>query len=160
MTRKQRRLILIGSSLSVLAFASGLVLYALSGSITLFHSPTDVVEKGVEPGARIRLGGLVEAGSVVRSEGLRVSFAVTDGRTSIPVTYQGVLPDLFREGQGVVTEGVIEAGRRFRADSVLARHDENYMPKEVADSLKRQGHWKPGDPAPNPNAAVSAPATR
>lgn len=161
MTRKQRRLTLIGSALGVLAIAAGLVLYALSGSITLFNSPTDVVEKDVQPGTRIRLGGLVESGSVQRSEGLRVTFNVTDGRNTIPVSYVGVLPDLFREGQGVVTEGVIEQGRRFRADSVLARHDENYMPREVADALKKDGHWKPGDPAPNPNAArPAAPATR
>lgn len=153
MTRKQRRLTLIGVALAVLGLAAGLVLYALSGSITLFHSPTDIVEKNLQPGQRIRLGGLVETGSVQRGDAMQVSFVVTDGRTTIPVTYRGVLPDLFREGQGVVTEGVLEAGRRFRADSVLARHDETYMPKEVADALKRQGHWKPGDPAPNPNAA-------
>lgn len=156
MTRKQRRLILIGSMGVVLAIAAGLVLYALSGSITLFHSPTDVVEKNVQPGTRFRLGGLVEAGSVRRGENMEVAFTVTDGRTTLPVAYRGVLPDLFREGQGVVTEGVLEPGGRFRADSVLARHDENYMPKEVADSLRRQGHWKPGDPAPNPNAAAPA----
>jgi cytochrome c-type biogenesis protein CcmE len=152
MTRKQRRLTLIGLALAVLGVAAGLVLYALSGSITLFHSPTDIVEKNVQPGQRIRLGGLVETGSVRRGENMHVSFVVTDGRTTIPVAYRGVLPDLFREGQGVVTEGVLEPGRQFRADSVLARHDETYMPKEVADALKQQGHWKPGDPPPNPNA--------
>jgi len=152
MTRKQRRLVLISLALGVLGLAAGLVLYSLSGSITLFQSPTDVVEKNLQPGTRMRLGGLVEGGSVRRGENMEVAFAVTDGRTTIPVTYRGILPDLFREGQGVVTEGVLGPDRSFRADSVLARHDENYMPKEVADSLKRQGHWKPGDPAPNPNA--------
>jgi cytochrome c-type biogenesis protein CcmE len=152
MTRKQRRLILIGFALGVLGLACGLVLYALSGSITLFNSPTDVVEKSLQPGTRMRIGGLVEAGSVKRGENMQVSFTVTDGQNSIPVSYRGVLPDLFREGQGVVTEGVLEPGRQFRADSVLARHDENYMPREVADSLKRQGHWRNGGPAPNPNA--------
>jgi cytochrome c-type biogenesis protein CcmE len=152
MTRKQRRLTLIGLALAVLALAAGLVLYSLSGSITLFQSPTDVVEKNLQPGTRMRLGGLVESGSIRRGENMEVAFVVTDGRTTIPVSYRGILPDLFREGQGVVTEGVLGADRSFRADSVLARHDENYMPKEVADSLKRQGHWKPGDPAPNPNA--------
>jgi cytochrome c-type biogenesis protein CcmE len=152
-TRKQRRLTLIGVSLAVLGLAAGLVLYALSGSITLFHSPTDIVEKNVQAGQRIRLGGLVEAGSVRRGENMQVSFVVTDGRTTIPVAYRGVLPDLFREGQGVVTEGVLEPGRQFRADSVLARHDETYMPREVADALKRQGHWRQGDPPPGPNAA-------
>ncbi|WP_439573901.1 cytochrome c maturation protein CcmE [Phreatobacter sp.] len=159
MTRKQRRLILIGAMGAVLTIAAGLVLYALSGSITLFHSPTDVVEKNVQPGTRFRLGGLVESGSVRRGENMEVAFVVTDGRATMQVAYRGVLPDLFREGQGVVTEGVLEPGGRFRADSVLARHDENYMPREVADSLKRQGHWKPGDPAPNPNATpAGAPA--
>ena len=152
MTRKQRRLVLISLALGVLGLAAGLVLYSLSGSITLFQSPTDVVEKNLQPGTRMRLGGLVEGGSVRRGENMEVAFAVTDGRTTIPVTYRGILPDLFRDGQGVVTDGVLGPDRSFRADSVLARHDENYMPKEVADSLKRQGHWKPGDPAPNPNA--------
>jgi len=154
MTRKQRRLVLIGLSLGVLSLAAGLVLYSLSGSITLFQSPTDIVEKNLQPGTRMRLGGLVEGGSIRRGENMEVAFVVTDGRTTIPVSYRGILPDLFREGQGVVTEGVLGPDRSFRADSVLARHDENYMPKEVADSLKRQGHWKPGDPAPNPNAPV------
>jgi cytochrome c-type biogenesis protein CcmE len=158
MTRKQRRLILIGAMGLVLATAAGLVLYALSGTITLFHSPTDVIERNIQPGTRFRLGGLVESGSVRRGENMEVAFAVTDGRSTMQVAYRGVLPDLFREGQGVVTEGVLEPGGRFRADSVLARHDENYMPREVADSLKRQGHWKPGDPAPNPNAVRSSPA--
>ncbi len=156
MTRKQRRLTLIGLALAVLGLAAGLVLYALSGSITLFHSPTDIVEKNLAAGQRIRLGGLVEAGSVRRGDNMQVSFVVTDGRNTIPVAYRGVLPDLFREGQGVVTEGVLEPGRQFRADSVLARHDETYMPREVADALKRQGHWKPGDPPPNPNTAPAA----
>lgn len=158
MTRKQRRLTLIGFSLGVLGVAAGLVLYALSGSITLFNSPTDVVEKAIQPGTRIRLGGLVEPGSIRRGEHMQVRFSVTDGRNSVPVAYTGVLPDLFREGQGVVTEGIIEPGRQFRADSVLARHDENYMPKEVADALKKQGHWK--DEKGYGGAASSAGAPR
>ena len=142
MTRRQRRLILIGSALGVLAVAVALVLGALKDSIVFFNSPTDVVEKHVPPGARIRLGGLVKPGSVVRSENLTVRFDVTDGANTIQVAYQGVLPDLFREGQGVVTEGVLQSSSAFKADSVLSKHDENYMPKEVADALKRQGHWK------------------
>ena len=143
MTRKQRRLVLIGSALAVLVLAVGLVLTALKDSIVFFNSPTDVVEKQVAPGARIRLGGLVQEGSVARGENLQVRFAVTDGRHTIPVAYQGVLPDLFREGQGVVTEGALDQAGTFKADSVLAKHDENYMPREVADRLKQQGHWKP-----------------
>ena len=142
MTRKQRRLVLIGSALAVLVLAVVLVLTALKDSIVFFNSPTDVVEKQIAPGARIRLGGLVKEGSVARSDNLQVRFAVTDGRNTIPVAYQGLLPDLFREGQGVVTEGVLEPSGTFRADSVLAKHDENYMPREVAERLKEQGHWK------------------
>src|SRR6478752_3750428 len=142
MTRKQRRLTLIGAGLGVLGLAAGLVLYALNDAIVFFNSPTDVVEKHVTPGARIRLGGLVKEGSITRGDNLQVRFAVTDGRHTIAVAYQGLLPDLFREGQGVVTEGALDQGGTFRADSVLAKHDENYMPREVADRLKQQGHWK------------------
>ena len=142
MTRKQRRLVLIGSALAVLVLAVGLVLTALKDSIVFFNSPTDVVEKQIAPGARIRLGGLVKEGSVARGDNLQVRFAVTDGRNTIAVAYQGVLPDLFREGQGVVTEGALDQTGTFKADNVLAKHDENYMPREVADRLKQQGHWK------------------
>src|SRR6476620_6112910 len=142
MSRKQRRLVLIGSSLGVLALAAVLVLSALKDSIVFFNSPTDVVEKHVAPGSRIRLGGLVQPGSLVRGDNLLVRFEVTDGNKSVPVSYTGILPDLFREGQGVVTEGALNAAGTFKADSVLAKHDETYMPKEVADALKKQGHWK------------------
>jgi len=122
--------------------ALGLVLVAMRDSIVFFNSPTDVVEKQIAPGTRIRLGGLVKAGSVARGESLQVRFDVTDGRNTVPVSYRGLLPDLFREGQGVVTEGALDGGGLFRADSVLAKHDENYMPREVAERLKQQGHWK------------------
>ena len=142
MTRKQRRLILIGSALSVLGLAAALVLAALKDSIVFFNSPTDIVEKGVQAGTRIRLGGLVQPGSLVRGDNLSVRFDVTDGNKAIAVNYKGALPDLFREGQGVIAEGALEAGGVFRADTVLAKHDETYMPKEVADALKKQGHWK------------------
>jgi len=150
MTRRQRRLVLIGSSLGVLAIAVALVLGALKDSIVFFNSPTDVAEKNIAPGTRIRLGGLVKEGSVVRGENLAVRFAVTDGKSTVQVAYQGLLPDLFREGQGVVTEGVVEGGGMFKADSVLAKHDEKYMPKEVADALKKQGHWKTDETAAAP----------
>ena len=142
MTRKQRRLTLIGAGLGVLGLAAGLVLYALNDAIVFFNSPTDVIEKQVAPGARIRLGGLVKPGTLVRGDNLKVRFEVTDGNKSVLVNYTGILPDLFREGQGIVTEGALEAAGTFRADSVLAKHDETYMPKEVADALKKQGHWK------------------
>jgi len=145
MTRKQRRLVLIGSSLGVLALAAALVLSALKDSIVFFNSPTDVVEKHIAPGTRIRLGGLVKPGTMQRGEKLAVSFEVTDGNRAIAVNYQGILPDLFREGQGVIAEGTVEPGGTFKADSVLAKHDEKYMPKEVADALKKQGHWKEGE---------------
>ena len=142
MTRKQRRLVLIGGSLGVLALAAVLVLSALKDSIVFFNSPTDVAENHVKPGTRIRIGGLVKEGSLRRGESLAVQFEVTDGRSTVPVAYQGLLPDLFHEGQGIVAEGALDPTGTFRADSVLAKHDETYMPKEVADALKKQGHWK------------------
>jgi cytochrome c-type biogenesis protein CcmE len=144
MTRKHRRLILIGSSLGVLALAAVLVLSALKDSIVFFNSPTDVVEKHVQPGSRIRLGGLVKEGTVQRGDNLAVRFEVTDGNRAIVVSYQGILPDLFREGQGIIAEGALEPGGGFKADSVLAKHDEKYMPKEVVDALKKQGRWEEG----------------
>jgi cytochrome c-type biogenesis protein CcmE len=153
LTRKQRRLVLIAAAGAVLFFAAGLVLFAMRDTIVFFYGPTEITEKGVAPGTRMRLGGLVEAGSVQRGPGQRVSFAVTDSTSSVRVTYDGLLPDLFREGQGVVTEGVFEGAGRFKADSVLAKHDETYMPREVADALKKQGHWQAGGTAPASPAA-------
>ena len=143
MTRKQRRLILIGSSLGVLAIAAVLVLSAMSDSIVFFNSPSDIVEKHIAPGTRIRVGGLVKPGSVQRGEDLRIRFDVTDGKSDIAVRFQGIVPDLFREGQGVVTEGKLEAGG-IAADMVLAKHDERYMPREVVDALKKAGRWQEG----------------
>jgi cytochrome c-type biogenesis protein CcmE len=142
MTRKRRRLILIGGALCVLAAAVGLMLNAFRDSIVFFNSPTDVAEKHIPPGTRIRIGGLVKAGSLVRGDDLKIRFDVTDGNRDIAVAYQGVLPDLFREGQGVVAEGALDSGGLFDADTILAKHDENYMPKEVADALKKSGRWK------------------
>ena len=152
MTRRQRRLALIGSALAVVAVAVALVLGALKDSIVFFNSPSDLAEKHIAPGARVRLGGVVKEGSLVRGENLQVRFDVTDGNSSVRVAYQGLLPDLFREGQGVVAEGALDASGIFKADSVLAKHDENYMPKEVADALKKQGRWKEGQ-----NQAGAAP---
>jgi cytochrome c-type biogenesis protein CcmE len=156
MTRRQRRLALIGSALAVLGVALALVLSAFRDSIVFFNSPTDVVERHIAPGSRIRLGGLVKEGSVVKGENLQVNFAVTDGNATIAVAYQGLLPDLFREGQGVVTEGIVEPSGTFKADTVLAKHDEVYMPKEVADALKKQGHWKGDSSAQAPTEQVGA----
>ena len=142
MTRKTRRLTLIGMAGGVLALALGLVLYAMSDTIVFFHAPADVAAKGVQPGTRFRLGGLVKEGSIKRAENQIITFEVVDARSSLPVRYQGILPDLFREGQGVVAEGMLDTSGAFKADTVLARHDETYMPREVADSLKAQGHWQ------------------
>ena len=144
MTRKQRRGVLIGLCLAVLGVAVGLVLYAMRDSIVFFYSPSDIAKMEMAPQQRIRLGGLVEMGSVERDKGTTVRFVVTDGAKTLPVRYTGVLPDLFREGQGVVTEGVFARDGTFRADSVLAKHDENYMPPEVAAKLKEQGVWREG----------------
>jgi cytochrome c-type biogenesis protein CcmE len=142
MTRKQRRLTMIGGAVAVLAIAAALVLNALRDSIVFFSTPSMAAEKHIPAGKRFRLGGMVRQGSVVRGDHLAATFDVTDGNATLPVAYQGILPDLFREGQGVVAEGAIDAGGVFRADTVLAKHDETYMPKDVADALKKQGHWK------------------
>ncbi len=142
MTRKQRRLTLIGVAGCVLAIALGLVLYAMNDTIVFFNSPADIQAKNVQPGTRFRLGGLVKEGTVRRDADQQITFEVMDAESSIQVSYKGLLPDLFREGQGIVAEGVLESGSVFRADTVLAKHDENYMPREVADTLKRQGHWQ------------------
>ena len=142
MTRKQRRLVMIGGSLTVLALAAALVLNALRDSIVFLSTPSMVAEKHVPAGRRFRLGGLVQPGSLARGENLQVTFKVGDGDATLPVSYKGILPDLFREGQGVVAEGALDSAGIFKADTVLAKHDETYMPKEVADALKKQGHWK------------------
>lgn len=141
MTRRQRRAVLLIGCVAVVGIAIGLVLTALRDTIVFFHTPSAVAEKGLQPGQRFRLGGLVAQGSLKRGTGTDVEFAVTDTAKTITVTYRGVLPDLFREGQGVVAEGVLDAAGHFRADTVLAKHDETYMPPEVAKALKEQGVW-------------------
>jgi cytochrome c-type biogenesis protein CcmE len=127
---------------AVLAVALGLALFALRDSIVFFYAPSEVAEKGLKAGTRFRLGGLVKQGSVARGENQSVSFVVHDPNRELAVRYTGLLPDLFREGQGVVAEGVLQADGSFKADSVLAKHDERYMPREVADALKKQGVWQ------------------
>lgn len=136
---------MIGGALVVLAIAAGLVLNALRDSIVFFSTPTMAAEKQIPVGKRFRLGGMVEQGSLVRGDNLAVSFKVSDGGATLPVNSKGILPDLFREGQGVVAEGAMDASGVFKADTVLAKHDENYMPKEVADALKKQGRWQEGE---------------
>ena len=143
MTRKQRRLSLIGSAGAVLALAVGLVLYALSDGIAFFATPSEIAAKPPSPDTRLRLGGLVETGSVVKETDGAVRFAVTDGKAAVPVHYTGILPDLFREGQGVVAEGRVDPAGYFAADTILAKHDETYMPKEVVEALKKSGEWRP-----------------
>jgi cytochrome c-type biogenesis protein CcmE len=146
MTRKQRRAVFIGLGVAILGLAVALVLFALRDTIVFFHTPSEVTAKHIPPGRRIRLGGLVANGSLKRGAGLTVGFAITDTAQTIPVTYTGILPDLFREGQGVVAEGKLDDAGRFLADSVLAKHDENYMPPEVAKALKQQGLWQHAPP--------------
>ncbi len=146
MTRKQRRAVMIGTGLAILGLAVGLVLVALRDTLVFFHTPSDVVEKQLAAGQRFRLGGLVGEGSVKKGADGEVSFVVTDSIKSLNVRYRGVLPDLFREGQGVVAEGKLVAADLFQADSVLAKHDETYMPPEVAKALKDKGVWQ-GTPA-------------
>ena len=147
MTRKRRRLVALGVGLVLLAAATALVLAAFNESLVFFYSPSELAGKQIGPERRIRIGGLVEQQSLARyAEGRGVAFRVTDGRTTIAVAYDGILPDLFREGQGVVAEGKLRRDGVFAATSVLAKHDEKYMPPEVADALKKAGRWQEGAP--------------
>lgn len=139
MTRKQKRLAVIGGGVAFLVAAVLLVMFAFSQSIAYFYVPGDLAKANVPPGTRIRLGGLVENGTLKRGEGSTITFTVTDTLSTVPVSYTGILPDLFREGQGVVAEGAFGSNGLFVADTVLAKHDETYMPKDVADRLKAQG---------------------
>ena len=156
--KKQRRLAFAVALLVAGIAGAALVVVALRDNVLFFYSPSDLVSNPVAPGQAFRIGGLVETGSVVRDQGLDVSFKVTDGKASVPVRYTGALPDLFREGQGVVALGSREADGVFTAREVLAKHDEKYMPPEVVDALKRSGHWEGGGAAPS--AAMPVPATQ
>lgn len=143
MRPKRRRLIFLLAPLAVLGLAVVLMLRAFDQNLVFFLTPSELAEREIAPGRRFRLGGLVEEGSVVRPEGsVETRFTVTDLMATVPVTYRGLLPDLFREGQGVVTEGAMGADGTFVATSVLAKHDENYMPAEVAEALRKSGQWK------------------
>ena len=150
MTRRSRRLGLVGAALAVMGVAAGIALYALRDNIVFFYSPTEVAEKAPQPGARLRVGGLVKADSLVKSSGENIAFVVTDGANDLKVAYQGLLPDLFREGQGVVAEGVLEGPGQLRAETILAKHDERYMPREVVNALKKQGRWREGEALAKP----------
>ena len=144
MTRKQRRFSLIAVCGAILGAAAALILVALNQNITFFRSPSDIAKLDLKAGTHMRIGGLVESGTLVKSDGAQVRFAVTDGGRSLQVAYHGLLPDLFREGQGVVAEGTLQADGSFIAETVLAKHDERYMPREVVDALKKEGRWQEG----------------
>ena len=145
MTRKHKRLAIVLASMAALGVGTALVLSAFRDNLVFFYSPTEIETKHVPPERRFRVGGLVEEKSVQRgSDGVTVSFRVTDMSHSVPVTYRGILPDLFREGQGVVCEGMLDAGGTFVASEVLAKHDERYMPPEVVKALKASGKWQEG----------------
>jgi cytochrome c-type biogenesis protein CcmE len=148
MTRKRRRMLYVLVGMAILGSAVGLALYSLRSGIVFFYSPTDVLARQQLP-ARFRMGGLVEKGSVVKqADGLTIRFRLTDLKNSLAVAYRGVLPDLFREGQGVVVEGGLAPDGSFQATEVLAKHDEKYMPPEVAKALKANGEWRPGQTQP------------
>jgi cytochrome c-type biogenesis protein CcmE len=138
MKPRQKRFVFIAVAIAAVSVAVGLVLYALRGNVNLYFTPTQVFNNEVPSGRSFRIGGLVEEGSVKREkDGLTVNFVITDTHKSIPVVYKGILPDLFKEGKGVVAQGKVEANGVMLADEVLAKHDENYMPPEAADALKK-----------------------
>jgi cytochrome c-type biogenesis protein CcmE len=143
MKRKHKRLFFVLGGMAALGIAAGLVVSAFDDNLVFFFSPTELQAKEVRPDQRIRIGGLVEEGSLAKqADGVTVGFRVTDLTTVLPVTYKGILPDLFREGQGVVAEGTLGPDGVFVASEVLAKHDENYMPREVAEALKKSGQWQ------------------
>lgn len=145
MSRKQQRMSMIGGVFVVALLAVGLTLTALNKAVAYFYTPSELEKLETPPEAVIRLGGLVKAGSITHGNNATVHFVVTDEIATTPVTFTGVLPDLFREGQGVVVQGRIDAKGALQASEVLAKHDENYMPREVADALKEQGRWREGE---------------
>ncbi|HVA35352.1 MAG TPA: cytochrome c maturation protein CcmE [Stellaceae bacterium] len=146
MTRKRRRLYFVIGGLALLGLAVGLTLSALNDNLVFFYGPSDLAAKHIPPGRLVRLGGLVAGGSYKHeANGSTIDFIVTDGKTSVPVTYSGTIPDLFREGQGVVVEGRLAANGTFMASTLLAKHDERYMPPEVVDALKKAGRWQEGE---------------
>jgi len=161
MKPRQKRFVFIAVALAGIAMAVGLVLYALRGNVNLYFTPTQVFNNEVPKGRSFRIGGLVEEGSVKREkDGLTVNFVITDTHKSIPVVYKGILPDLFKEGKGVVAQGTVENGV-MRAEEVLAKHDENYMPPEAADALKKAKEANAADAAAIPsNAPVAVPVAK
>lgn len=146
MTRRSRRILFVAALFGAASLATLLVLTALKGSVAYFYTPSDLAKLSETPAGLLRLGGLVAPGSVKFAAGgeAAVAFTISDETASTPVTYRGVLPDLFREGQGVIVQGRLGPDGVVVASEVLAKHDETYMPKEVADALKEQGRWKEG----------------
>lgn len=143
MKPKHKRLSFVVIGMALLTAATILILFALNDSVVFFYSPSDLAEQDVQPDRRFRLGGLVEENSVVRADdGVTTTFRVTDLASTVSVSFRGLLPDLFREGQGVVAEGQLDAKGVFVASEVLAKHDENYMPPEVAEALRKSGQWQ------------------
>ncbi|MFQ5439561.1 MAG: cytochrome c maturation protein CcmE [Paracoccaceae bacterium] len=140
--KKKRRIQLVVVAFLFLATATALIGYAMRDGISYFRSPTQVVESPPGPNEVFRIGGLVETGTLLRGQGETITFSVTDGATSIPAAYTGILPDLFKEGKGVVATGKF-VNNTFQASEILAKHDENYMPKEVVEALKEQGVFEP-----------------
>lgn len=153
--KARRRLWVVAAAAPILTLAVGLSLWAMRDSVTFFFSPSEATAEKAPAGRVVRLGGLVEAGSVVRGADGQVAFVVTDNVAATRVLYHGDLPDLFREGQGIVAQGAFLPDRSFRATQVLAKHDENYMPREVAERLKAKGEWRPEGGSSTPNSAVS-----
>ncbi|HLP97469.1 MAG TPA: cytochrome c maturation protein CcmE [Sideroxyarcus sp.] len=161
MTPRQKRLGFIVAGIVLVAAAVGLVLYALKNNVSLYFTPTQVFNNEAPQGRSFRIGGLVEAGSVQRqNDGLTVHFNITDTHKAMPVVYKGILPDLFKEGKGVVAQGKIEADNVFHADEVLAKHDENYMPPEAADAIKKAEEAKAGVQQPASGVPAAYPVVK
>ncbi len=161
MTPRQKRLGFIVAGVMLVAAAVGLVLYALKNNVSLYFTPTQVYNKEAPQGRNFRIGGLVEVGSVKReTDGLTVHFNITDNARIMPVVYKGILPDLFKEGKGVVAQGKLEADNVFHAEEVLAKHDENYMPPEAADALKKAEAAKAAAARPGPGSSTDYPVAK
>ncbi len=161
MTPRQKRLWFIVAGVALVGAAVGLVLFALKSNVSLYFTPTQVLNKEAPQGRSFRIGGLVETGSVQREkDGLTVRFNITDTTRTMPVIYKGILPDLFKEGKGVVAQGKLEADDVFHADEVLAKHDENYMPPEAADALKKAEAAKASSAQPGSNPPANYPVAK
>jgi cytochrome c-type biogenesis protein CcmE len=159
-SRKRRRLVAVVLGLSLVGAATAMVLAAFSSNLVFFYSPSDLVARAIAPGQRIRIGGMVEHGSVAHdADGTSVQFRITDGKTNIAVAYTGILPDLFRDGQGVVAEGELRSNGVFDASTILAKHDEKYMPPDVVAALKKAGRWQEGGNIPAGRPYVMPAAT-